>query len=210
MEVDLVLALAAAGTMLGVVEGLKPGPLLTMVVRETLSGGLKAGLWTAAAPIFTDGPLILVSLLAAAWIATNPNALLAITVAGALFLAKMGLDCFGMEAPSLEDQPDGVPAGSLLRGVVTNLLNPNVYVFWFLIGGPLMASAVQEEWLAPVAYALSFLLTLMLTKAAVAYAIHKASSGISETVYKRLLAGCGVVMLGFSAFYVRSAWLLLT
>ena len=52
MEVDLVLALAAAGTMLGVVEGLKPGPLMTMVVRETLSGGLKAGMWTAAAPIF--------------------------------------------------------------------------------------------------------------------------------------------------------------
>ena len=51
MEVDLILALAAAGTMLGVVEGLKPGPLMTMVVRETLSGGLKAGIWTAAAPI---------------------------------------------------------------------------------------------------------------------------------------------------------------
>ena len=45
MEVDLILALAAAGTMLGVVEGLKPGPLMTMVVRETLSGGLKAGMW---------------------------------------------------------------------------------------------------------------------------------------------------------------------
>ena len=66
MEVDLVLALAVAGTMLGVVEGLKPGPLMTMVVRETLSGGLKAGMWTAAAPIFTDGPLILLSVLVAA------------------------------------------------------------------------------------------------------------------------------------------------
>ena len=83
-------------------------------------------------------------------------------------------------------------------------------MFWFLIGGPLMASVVQEEWLAPVAYALSFLLTLMLTKAGVAYAVHKASNGISETVYKRLLAGCGVVMLGFSAFYVRAAWQLLS
>ena len=98
---------------------------------------------------------------------------------------------------------------ALLRGVITNLLNPNAYVFWFLIGGPLMASVVQEEWLAPVAYALSFLLTLMLTKAVVAYAVHKASNGISATIYKRLLAGCGVVMLGFSGFYVRAAWLLL-
>ncbi|MCH1410990.1 MAG: LysE family translocator [Candidatus Poseidoniaceae archaeon] len=208
MEVELVLALAAAGTMLGVVEGLKPGPLMTMVVRETLSGGLKAGVWTAAAPIFTDGPLILISLVAAASIANNPMVLLVITVAGALFLAKMGIDCFTLDAPEFNEEP-GAPSGSLFRGVVTNLLNPNAYVFWFLIGGPLMASVVQEEWLAPVAYALSFLLTLMLTKAGVAYAVHKASNGISETVYKRLLAGCGVVMLGFSAFYVRAAWQLL-
>ena len=208
MEVDLILALAAAGTMLGVVEGLKPGPLMTMVVRETLSGGLKAGIWTAAAPIFTDGPLILLSVLVAASVANSPYLLLAITVAGALFLAKMGIDCFTLDPPDFNAEP-GAPSGSLLRGVITNLLNPNAYVFWFLIGGPLMASAVQEEWLAPVAYALSFLLTLMLTKAVVAYAVHKASNGISETVYKRLLAGCGVVMLGFSAFYVRSAWLLL-
>ena len=173
MEVELILALAAAGTMLGVVEGLKPGPLMTMVVRETLSGGLKAGVWTAAAPIFTDGPLILISLVAAASIANSPMLLLVITVAGALFLAKMGIDCFTLDAPDFNEEP-GAPSGSLLRGVVTNLLNPNAYVFWFLIGGPLMASVVQEEWLAPVAYALSFLLTLMLTKAGVAYAVHKA------------------------------------
>ena len=82
MEVDLVLALVVAGTMLGIVEGLKPGPLMTMVVRETLSGGLKAGMWTAAAPIFTDGPLsILLSVLVAASVANSPYLLLAITVA---------------------------------------------------------------------------------------------------------------------------------
>ena len=128
-------------------------------------------------------------------------------MAGALFLAKMGVDCFTLDPPDFNAEP-GAPSGSLLRGVITNLLNPNAYVFWFLIGGPLMASAVQEEWLAPVAYALSFLLTLMLTKAVVAYAVHKASNGISETS-QAPACGCGVVMLGFSAFYVRSAWQIL-
>ena len=60
VETDLILGLAIAGATLGIVEGIKPGPLLTMVIRETLSGGLRAGLWTAAAPIFTDGPLSLI------------------------------------------------------------------------------------------------------------------------------------------------------
>ena len=205
LETDLILGLAIAGATLGLVEGIKPGPLLTMVIRETLSGGLRAGLWTAAAPIFTDGPLVIFSLFAAAWIATNPSALLVITLAGAIFLAQMGYECFGLEPPNMdEDAPP--PTGSFLRGIITNLLNPNVYVFWFLIGGPLMASAADEEILAPIAYAITFLVTIMLTKAAIAYAIHRASGNISAIVYRRLLAICGLVMIGFSLYYAMEAY----
>ena len=208
METDLILGLAIAGATLGIVEGIKPGPLLTIVIRETLSGGLRAGLWTAAAPIFTDGPLVIFSLFAAAWIATNPSALLVITLAGAIFLAQMGYECFGLEPPNMdEDAPP--PTGSFLRGVITNLLNPNVYVFWYLIGGPLMASAADDEILAPIAYAITFLVTIMLTKAAIAYAIHRASGNISAVVYRRLLAICGLVMIGFSLYYAIEAYGLL-
>ena len=208
LETDLILGLAIAGATLGLVEGIKPGPLLTMVIRETLSGGLRAGLWTAAAPIFTDGPLVIFSLFAAAWVATNPSALLAITLAGAIFLAQMGYECFGLEPPNMnEDAPP--PTGSFLRGVITNLLNPNVYIFWFLIGGPLMASAADEEILAPIAYVITFLVTIMLTKAAIAYAIHRASGNISATVYRRLLSICGLVMMGFSIYYATQAYTLL-
>lgn len=208
LETDLILGLAIAGATLGIVEGIKPGPLLTMVIRETLSGGLRAGLWTAAAPIFTDGPLVIISLFAAAWIATNPSVLLAITLAGAIFLAQMGYECFGLDPPNMdEDAPP--PTGSFLRGVITNLLNPNVYVFWFLIGGPLMASAADEEILAPIAYAITFLVTIMLTKATIAYAIHRASGNISATVYRRLLAICGLVMIGFSLYYAMEGYGLL-
>ena len=208
VETDLILGLAIAGATLGIVEGIKPGPLLTMVIRETLSGGLRAGLWTAAAPIFTDGPLVIFSLFAAAWIATNPSALLVITLAGAIFLAQMGYECFGLEPPNMdEDAPP--PTGSFVRGIITNLLNPNVFVFWFLIGGPLMASAADEEILAPIAYAITFLVTIMLTKAAIAYAIHRASGNISAVVYRRLLAICGLVMIGFSLYYAIEAYGLL-
>ena len=208
LETDLILGLAIFGATLGLVEGIKPGPLLTMVIRETLSGGLRAGLWTAAAPIFTDGPLVIFSLFAAAWIATNPSALLVITLAGAIFLAQMGYECFGLEPPNMnEDAPP--PTGSFLRGVITNLLNPNVYIFWFIIGGPLMASAADEEILAPIAYAITFLVTIMLTKAAIAYAIHRASDNISATVYRRLLSICGLVMIGFSIYYATQAYTLL-
>jgi len=209
VDIDLILSLALAGAVLGVVEGIKPGPLLTMVIRETLSGGLRAGIWTAAAPVFTDGPLIVLSLVAAAWIATQTSVLLTITVAGAVFLAYMGIDCFSLELPDVASH-DAPPKASFLRGITTNLLNPGVYVFWFLIGGPLMASAVDQELLAPVAYALSFLGTIILTKVCIAYIISKSSQGITPQTYRKLLSVCGVVMLCFSLYYVWQAYSLIT
>ena len=205
LQLDLILTLTFAGATLGIVEGIKPGPLLTMVIRETLSGGLRAGLWTAAAPIFTDGPLVIFSLFAAAWIAENQTLLFLVTVAGAAFLAWMGVQCFYLEPPNVNaDTPP--PTGPFLRGVFTNLLNPNVYVFWFLIGGPLMASAIQETIIAPIAYAVTFLVTIMLTKAAIAYAVHRAGGSISPVAYRRLLAFCGVAMLLFSVSYAWDAY----
>ena len=201
MNTDIVISLALAGASLGVIEGIKPGPLLTMVIRETLSGGLRAGLWTAAAPIFTDGPLIIISLLAAAFLAEHESLLFVVTLAGGAFLAHMGIECFSLDPPNI-DEHYPTPTGSFLRGIATNLLNPNVYVFWFLIGGPLMASAVQQEFLAPIAYAGTFLITIMLTKAMIAYAFHRASGQISPTTYRGMLALCGVAMLCFSAKFV--------
>ena len=87
LQLDLILGLTFAGATLGIGEGIKPGPLLTMVIRETLSGGLRAGLWTAAAPIFTDGPLVIFSLFAAESLAEDQTQLFLITVAGAAILA---------------------------------------------------------------------------------------------------------------------------
>ena len=57
MQTDLILQLTVAGIALGLFEGVRPGPLLTMVIRETLTGGWSAGARAASAPIFTDGPL---------------------------------------------------------------------------------------------------------------------------------------------------------
>lgn len=201
MEIDLILALTLAGITLGLVEGIKPGPLLTMVIKETLSGGLRAGAWTAAAPIFTDGPLIIISLLAASWFATEPKALFAISIIGGLFLIKMGIDCFSIVPPEGDELLTDAK-GAFQRGLLINLLNPNVYVFWFLIGGPLMASAAAEEPLAPVAYALSFLISIILVKIFIAYMFDKTRGNISIKMYKNTLSLCGVAMLIFAIVFI--------
>ena len=207
MAAEQILTLAVVGVTLGVMEGVKPGPLLTVVIRETLSGGFRAGVRAAAAPLFTDGPMIVASLLAAGWIATQPAVLLLISVLGALFLVKMGVECFSIEPPEVE-LSDTSTSGSLRRGVLTNLLNPNVYAFWFLIGGPLMASAAVEEPLAPVAYALAFIFTLVMAKVTIAWMFDRSRGQLSVQGYRIALGVCGIAMLGFAAGFVYQAYLL--
>ena len=205
MDVGLVLSLSVAGVALGVIEGIKPGPLLTMVIRETLSGGLRAGVWTAAAPIFTDGPLIIVSLLAASWISTRPSILIVISILGAAYLLKMGLECFSIEPPS-SDLAEVDVSDSFKRGVLTNLLNPNVYIFWFLIGGPLMASVADEEPLAPVAYAVTFLVSIIIVKSMIALAFDRTRGNLSRRSYSIMLSLCGVAMIFFAIGFTYQAY----
>ena len=205
MDFYLIGSLAFAGAILGVVEGVKPGPLLTMVIRETLSGGLRAGVRTAAAPIFTDGPLVIVSLLAAGWISTQPTILIAISILGAGYLLKMGLECFTIEPPPSDLAGIDV-SDSFKRGIMTNLLNPNVYIFWFLIGGPLMASVADEEPLAPVAYALTFLVSIIMVKSLIALAFDRTRGNLSHSTYKAVLSLCGLAMIAFAAGFVFQAY----
>ena len=158
METDLVLGLALAGITLGIVEGVKPGPLLTTVIKETLTSGFRGGMRAASAPIFTDGPLILFSIYLASWIANQPLVFCGISIVGAIFLSRMGIECFNPEIPDI-DSTDIDLSKSLKKGILTNLLNPNAYIFWLLIGGPLMATAADTEPVAPFAYAISNFVT---------------------------------------------------
>ncbi|MDP6986145.1 MAG: LysE family transporter [Candidatus Thalassarchaeaceae archaeon] len=208
MQVEEILALTVAGIALGVMEGIRPGPLLTMVIRETLTGGWPAGARAASAPIFTDGPLIVVSVLLSGWVAEQPTLLFLISTLGAGFLVWFGVDCFRIEPPDLELEQADV-TGSFRRGVITNLFNPNVYVFWFLIGGPLMASKAAVEPLAPVAYALSFLFSIIIVKMTIALFFDRTREALSPRAYRGALGICGLGMFGFAAVFLYQAYGLL-
>ena len=205
MSIEIIITLSIAGITLGFVEGVKPGPLLTMVIRETLSGGLKAGAKAASAPIFTDGPMIFISMIFAGWISNFPLILIIISILGAIYLAWMGIECFGISPPSSE-LSDHKITGSLKRGILTNLLNPNVYIFWFLIGGPIMATAFEQNPLAPIFYAISFLVSIILIKIGIAYLFDKTRGQLSVKSYKFTLGICGLAMIGFSLGFSYQAF----
>ena len=205
MEADLVIGLALAGVTLGIVEGVKPGPLLTTVIKETLTNGFKGGIRAASAPFFTDGPLILFSIFMAGYIANQPLLFGGIAVLGAIFLTRMGMECFNPVIPDI-DATDIDLTQSLKKGILTNLLNPNAYIFWLLIGGPLMATAADSEPTAPFAYAISFLVSIVLVKISIAYFFSKAQVNLSSDRYLLTLKICGFTMFIFAGSFLFKAY----
>ena len=205
METDLVLGLTIAGITLGIVEGLKPGPLLTTVIKETLTNGFRGGIRAASAPFFTDGPLILFSIFMAGWLANQPLIFCGIAVVGAIFLTRMGMECFNPEIPNI-DHTDVDLTQSLKKGIITNLLNPNAYIFWLLIGGPLMATVAASEPIAPFAYAISFLVSIVLVKITIAYFFSKAQVNLSSDRYLLTLKICGCAMFIFAGSFLYKAF----
>ena len=61
MELTSGLALLIAAITLGVIEGIKPGPLMAVVISETIIHDWRAGLKVALVPLITDGPVIILS-----------------------------------------------------------------------------------------------------------------------------------------------------
>lgn len=52
----------STGTLLGLAAGFSPGPLLVLVISETLRHSVKEGVKLSIAPIITDTPILLVAL----------------------------------------------------------------------------------------------------------------------------------------------------
>lgn len=175
------------GLGLGLAAGLSPGPLLAFVLREALRHGPGAGALAALAPLVTDGPVVL-----AAWLLAgrlDPTALWPLGLLGGVYLVAGGLK--GLLAPA--PPPGQAPARSLWGAALANLTNPQMYLFWFTVGLPLLAKLGRS---APL-FLLGFYLTLVGGKAAVALVAGRAGArlGVLARAADLLLTGVGVYLI---------------
>jgi threonine/homoserine/homoserine lactone efflux protein len=94
----------SAGILLGLAAGFTPGPLLVLVISECLRHDIKAGIKVSIAPLITDIPIILVSLLVLNRLANFKIILGCISIFGGLFILYLGYECLktkGMESATI-------------------------------------------------------------------------------------------------------------
>ena len=197
------------GLLLGVSAGMAPGPLLALVISQTLRFGAGAGLRVAAAPLVTDLPIVVLAVLLVGAAPTTGLLPAAIAAAGAAFIVYLAWDAWRSELPDADVAASAPRSWS--RGVIVNALSPHPYLFWLTVGAPTLLAAWAGSGAAGVAgFVAGFYGGLVGAKMAVALATSRARAIISGRGYRivmRVLAG---LLTLFALGLLREAWLLAT
>ena len=194
------------GLGMGLSAGISPGPLLALVITATLRSGLGGGLRVALAPLLTDLPIIVLSVLLANLL--SETALRWVGTLGGLVVIWLGIETLRSARKAALPGRGGVarPNRELGRGVLVNALNPHPYLFWATVGGPtLVGSWRLSPWYA-LAFLLPFYILLVGSKMGIAWVVSRRSGNLSVVWYHRLLLGCGLLMLALGGWLLWQTW----
>jgi threonine/homoserine/homoserine lactone efflux protein len=188
------------GAVLGLSAGLSPGPLLALVIAQTLRHGPREGALVAAAPLVTDLPIILLSVLALARAEGHAPLLGAVSLAGSAYLLHMAYDTFRAGPPGDGAEGDGARPRSLLKGALTNALSPHPWLFWLTVGAPAILSARAAGVAAPLLFVGAFTACLVGSKVAVALLVARSARWLRGAAYAWILRSLGALLLLFALF----------
>lgn len=185
------------GIILGLAAGFAPGPLLTLVISETLEHNIKSGVKVAIAPVITDLPIIILTLFVFAQLSNFHSILGVVSLLGGCFVLYMGYESLHSKANGLVFQ-EAKPR-SLTKGILANTLSPHPYLFWLSVGAPTMTKALSLNIFAPLLFISGFYTFLVGSKVLLAILVGKSKSFLNGDVYIYIMRFLGLV-LGVLAF----------
>jgi threonine/homoserine/homoserine lactone efflux protein len=195
------------GILFGLVAGISPGPLLALVIAETLTHSRKEGILVALAPLVTDLPIVIVSVFLLAQFSHSHLILGAISVLGALFIGYLAYESLSVKTSGLNLQK--IEPHSLRKGIIANFLSPHPYLFWIAVGAPMTLKAYKVNLLSACLFILGFYLFLVGSKIFVAFVIDKSRDFLKSRVYVYTIRLLGVVLLIFAALFLKDGFTLL-
>lgn len=188
----------AIGTILGLSAGFAPGPLLALVVSETLQHDIKAGVRVALAPILTDLPIIIITLLVLAKLSGFHDILGIISIIGACFILYMGVE--DLRTKGMEIFENEGKSKSLQRGIIVNALSPYPYLFWLSVGGPTTLKAMDVNLLAAISFIGSFYVMLVGSKIVLAMLVGKTRTFLLGRRYIFTMRLLGLILIILAIF----------
>jgi len=186
----------------GFAAAVQPGPFQTYLISQTLSKGWKRTFPTVLAPLISDGPIIALCLLVLSQVPAWLQRFLYIV--GGSFILYLGYGAYRAYKnfdSNISSRESGAPQG-VIKAALVNLLNPNPYLYWTLVTGPILLTGLRETFAHGVGFIAGFFASLILTLSAIVLVFGTARQ-LGPKVNRALL---GVSAIALSCFGVYQLW----
>jgi threonine/homoserine/homoserine lactone efflux protein len=189
------------GMLFGLAAGIAPGPLLTLVISETLTHSRTHGIKVALSPLFTDTPIILLCVFVLLQFSRYEFVLGVLSFIGAGYIVYLGIE--NIRVKNITADKPTAQAHSLRKGIITNLLNPHPYLFWITVGAPLLLTAAAVHWAGPVFFLSGFYICIVGAKITIAILTATANTFISGKTYIYIIRLLGIVLIVFALLFIK-------
>ncbi len=201
------IAYLTVAVVLGLSSGFSPGPLLALVIAQTMMYGAKEGIKVSLAPLVTDIPIIAAAIFLVSSFSHIHGVLGWISIAGGLFLVYLAQETFRATEPRVDVSARQVR--SLGKGAAVNALSPHPYLFWIAVGAPMVIRAREEGIGAAAAFILCFLFSLIGAKVFVALLVDRTKRVLTGSIYRWIMRLLGFALFLFALFLIRDGLVLL-
>lgn len=190
-----ILSLLLQGAALGFAAAITPGTFQAYLISESLSGGFRRAAPVAFAPLISDAPIIIFSLLLLNQL--PPYFLRLVSLAGGIFALYLAWRLWSSWRSGTEIQmEDGEPKkGSLRRGVIANFLTPGPYLFWTLVTGPILLEAGRQSLALGASFLIGFYGIMIAGLLGIALLISQARRLGPRVVRGLLLLSCIILVI---------------
>jgi threonine/homoserine/homoserine lactone efflux protein len=188
------------GSILGLTAGISPGPLMALVLTQTLKHNRSEGIKIAVSPLITDLPIILITLFIFSQLSEFNVILGIISLCGGIFIAYLGYE--SVKSQGMATEPQTWKSDSLKKGIITNFLSPHPYLFWTTIGAPYVFKALDINILAAVIFFTTFYVLLIGSKVFIAIIVDRSKGFLGSKTYLIIIKLLGIILFGFSLLFI--------
>jgi len=180
-----------------------PGPLLTVTISESVRRGFVTGPLLILGHALLESALVIALLFGLAPFFQKPFVFVVTALAGALILSWMAWEMFrSLPTLRLAREADGARRGHpVVSGVLMSIANPYWTIWWATIG---VGYILYSRQFGPAGVAVFFaghILADLAWYSLVAAAVAGGKNFLSDGMYRRLIAGCACLLVGFSFYF---------
>ena len=191
------------GITYGFAAAVTPGPLSMYLISQAITAGWRRALPVAFSPLISDGP---VAVLVLAILSQVPSTVVQyLRVPGGVFIFYLAFGAwkswraFDAENANLHQSV----SNNLWKAAVVNWLNPNMYLGWSIILGPIVLSGWRKSMATGIALLLGFYITMIATMIGMVI-LFAAARTLGPKVRKSLI---GLSSIGLACLGIYQLWL---